>query len=77
MRLKQERPEVIWNLLNASEHIYFDVQMPSSYNCASWAERHGEKTIRRFSKEWWLDMGMATVVFTVHTDHQGCLVADV
>ena len=41
------------------------------------AERYREKAIRTWSKERWLDMGMATITFTVHTDCQGRLIADV
>ena len=41
------------------------------------AERHHEKVVRTWSRERWLDMGMATLTFTVHTDRQGRLVADV
>jgi hypothetical protein len=41
------------------------------------AEKHREKNLQNWSKERWLDMGMATVIFTVHTDRQGKLVADV
>jgi hypothetical protein len=33
--------------------------------------------MRTWSQERWLDMGMATVTFTVHTDRQGRLIADV
>jgi predicted GNAT family N-acyltransferase len=41
------------------------------------AERYRENHLQRWSRERWLDMGMATVIFTVHTDRQGKLVADV
>lgn len=41
------------------------------------AGRYREKHLQRWSKERWLDMGLATVIFTVHTDSQGKLVADV
>jgi hypothetical protein len=41
------------------------------------AEKYREREIRAWSKERWLDMGLATVIFTVHTDQQGRLVADV
>ena len=41
------------------------------------AERYRGKVMRTWSKERWLDMGMATITLTVHTDRQGRLVADV
>jgi hypothetical protein len=41
------------------------------------AERYRDKFMRTWSKERWLDMGMATVTFTVHTDRQGRLIGDV
>jgi hypothetical protein len=41
------------------------------------AEKYRARTIKAWSQERWLDMGLATVVFTVHTDRQGRLVADV
>ena len=64
-------------MLNTSEYIHFEARMTLINNSDSQAERHSDKTVQRFSKDRWLDMGMATVVFTVHTDHHGCLVADV
>jgi hypothetical protein len=40
-------------------------------------DKKGEKYAREWAKERWLDMGMGTVIFTVHTDRQGQLVVDV
>jgi hypothetical protein len=33
--------------------------------------------MKTWAKERWLDMGLATIIFTVHTDRQGRYVADV
>ena len=44
---------------------------------ASRAERHRLKYIETWAMERWLDMGMATVIFTVHVNRKGQLVADV
>jgi hypothetical protein len=41
------------------------------------AEKHGDKHVKEWAKQQWLDMGMAAVIFTVHTDRQGRLVANV
>ena len=45
--------------------------------CHSRAGKHRKKVLQTFSTERWLDMGMSMVTFTVHTDEQGRLVADV
>jgi hypothetical protein len=47
--------------------------MPNS----SRADKHREKVLQTFSRDRWLEMGMATITFTVHTDPQGRYVADV
>src|SRR5438445_2043126 len=44
---------------------------------SSHAEKHQRKAVQTFSKECWLDMGMATITFTVHNDEQGRLIGDV
>ena len=44
---------------------------------SSRAEKHRERVLQTFSRERWLEMGVATITFTVHTDHQGRYVADV
>jgi len=41
------------------------------------AEKHGRKALQTFSKERWLDMGMSTMIFTVHIDEQGRVIGDV
>ena len=35
------------------------------------------KSLQKFSQERWLDMGMATLTFTVHTDEEGRSIGDV
>ncbi|KAF8816557.1 hypothetical protein BYT27DRAFT_7032464, partial [Phlegmacium glaucopus] len=40
------------------------------------AEKYGNEMVRKWADERWLDMGMITVVFTVHTDTQGHTVVD-
>jgi hypothetical protein len=40
------------------------------------AEKYGDEMVRKWADERWLDMGMITVVFTVHTDTQGRTVVD-
>ncbi|KAF8802332.1 hypothetical protein BYT27DRAFT_7112774, partial [Phlegmacium glaucopus] len=40
------------------------------------AERHGDEVVRKWAHERWLDMGMLTMVFTVHSDCQGRWVVD-
>lgn len=43
----------------------------------SQADKHHEKYLQTFLKECWLDIRMATVIFTVYADSQGRLVANV
>jgi len=43
----------------------------------SHAEKHRQRALQTFSKERWLDMGMATIIFTVHIDEQGRTIGDV
>jgi hypothetical protein len=51
-------------------------RMTRSVSCRR-AAKHGDTYVKNWVKQQWLDMGMATVVFTVHTDRQGRLVANV
>lgn len=41
------------------------------------ANKYRLRDVRNWSKDQWLDKGMATMIFTVHTDLQGCLAGDV
>jgi hypothetical protein len=45
-------------------------------NITSRATKHGEGAVRNWAEERWLDMGMSTLIFSVHTDSENCLVVD-
>jgi hypothetical protein len=41
------------------------------------AEKHQRKALQKFSQERWLDMGMATLIFTIHINKEGRSIGDV
>ncbi|KAF8810541.1 hypothetical protein BYT27DRAFT_7209334 [Phlegmacium glaucopus] len=56
--------------MSSQEHVVFDGLMQSQ------AEKYGNEMVRKWADERWLDMGMITVAFTVHTNTQGRTVVD-
>ncbi|KAF8808488.1 hypothetical protein BYT27DRAFT_7255600 [Phlegmacium glaucopus] len=70
-------------LMSSQEHAVFDAKVEARKRQGNplnhqriQAEKYGNEIARKWANERWLDMGMLTVVFTVHTNTQGHTVVD-
>jgi hypothetical protein len=75
---QREKPKAILSQFNESACPDSDIRSWFiEYFVSSRAEKYRDKVLSSWSKKCWLDMGMATIIFTVHTDCNGRLIADV